>query len=325
MENKPICYEKDKIFPEIYGGTPTFMGLPKITNLDTLNKYNVVFNGIPWEGLCTWGSFAGCELSVKTIRAASIRYGGFLPEYNLDVFDSLIAGDFGDINCFNNDVEATHKNIFNRAKELFARQIFPVTFGGDHSITYPIMKALAEKHNGNIGIVHIDAHFDNYDSFDGSDAARCSPLFKAYHLDGINPENIVHIGIRGPRNHPEEMANAVKYGTKILTSFDIRQRGLDTAIKEAIEIAHKNTDAVYMTMCSDALDVSTNPGGPPDPCGLTTYEAAKILHDVAASGISGFDIVEIYPPIDANNTSSHIACWMMLYVLAGLVEYNKNK
>lgn len=325
MQNKPICYEKNKIFPEIYGGTPTFMGLPKISLPEDLNNFDVVFNGIPWEGLCTWGPFAGCELSPKTIRAASVRYGGFLPEYNVDVFDTLTAGDYGDINCLNNSVEKTHQNIYERAKQLFDKNIFPVTFGGDHSITYPIMKALAEKHHGKIGIVHIDAHFDNYDSFDGSDASRCSPLFRAYHLDGINPENIVHIGIRGPRNHPREMANAVKYGTKIITSFELRQRGLDTVIKEAIEKAHEGTEAVYMTMCSDSLDISSNPGGPPDPCGLNTYEAARILHDVAASGIAGFDIVEIYPPIDHNNVSSHTACWMMLYVLAGLAQYRKNK
>lgn len=320
MEHKPECYIPGKPIPEIYSGTPTFMGLPKIRTKTELPQFDVAFNGIPWEGICTWGGYSGCELAAKTIRSSSIRYGGYLPEFDLDVFDFLTGGDYGDIVAANGNVELTHQHIYERIREILAADVFPVTFGGDHSITYPIIKALAEKHNGKIGIVHLDAHMDNLNFYGNEKFARCSPLRRAYELPGINPKNIVHVGIRGPRNHPSGLEAAKKVGATVLTSFEIKERGIDYAVSRALEVANDGTEAVYVTVCSDVLDVAHNPGGPADPCGLSTYELGKFIYGVAAKGINGFDFVEIYPPTDLNNVSSHVCCWMILYALCGLVK-----
>ena len=320
MEKKPECYVPGKTIPEIYSGTPTFMGLPKIENKDALAKFDVAFSGIPWEGICTWGGPSGCEIAAKTIRQSSIRYGGYLPEFDTDVFDSLTGGDYGDIITANGNIELTHQHIYNKIKDILDANVFPVTFGGDHSISYPILKALAEKHHGKIGIIHLDAHMDNLDQFGNEKFARCSPLRRAYELPGINPENIVHVGIRGPRNHPSGLKAAQQVGATVLTSFEIKEKGIDTAVRQALTVAKNGTKAVYVTVCSDVLDVAHNPGGPADPCGLSTYELGKFLYGVASEGVDGFDFVEIYPPADHNDVSSHVCCWMILYVLCGLVH-----
>ena len=314
-----------KLHPEIYSGTPTFLGLPKLQGQADIKNYDVVFMGVPWEGICTWGSYSGCELATKVIRNASVRYGGYLPEYDMDVFDHLSGADFGDAPVDSGDNEATFSAVQDRMKQILDNGAFPVTFGGDHSVSIPLIRALAEKHNGKIGVIHLDAHMDNMFDFGDSKYARCSPLRRVYEIEGVNPANIIHVGIRGPRNNPKGVAAAREHGATVMTSFEFKQIGIDAAVKKASEVAHKGTEAVYITVCSDVLDVAFNPGGPADPCGLSSYELARFLHDTARAGVAGFDFVEIYPPSDRNNVSAHTACWMTLYTLCGLVEYRKGK
>ena len=326
MLNKPECYVAHKQFEEVYSGVPTFMGLPRVHDKRDLGKYDVIFSGIPFEGVCTWGGPSGCELAPKTIRNASIRYGGYLPEFDVDVFDHLSAADYGDVATQNGDIEGTMANIEARAKELWDAGVFPISFGGDHSVAYPILKALAEKHDGKIGVIHLDAHLDNMDVFGEYKYARCSPLRRTYELPGIDPKNIVHVGIRGPRNNPKGMQAARSVGATVISSFECKAPGgIESAIQRSLDIAGKGTKAIYVTHCSDALDVAHNPGGPADPCGLSTYEMACFLRGVASAGVQGFDFVEIYPPTDPNNVSSHVCAWMCLYVLSGLVEARKRQ
>lgn len=321
MMEKPECYVPGRRYPEIYSGTPTFMGLPKLKGKDDIKNYDMIVMGVPWEGVCTWGGFSGCELAPKVIRNASIRYGGYLPEYDIDVFDHLTGADFGDVPVDTSDTETTFATVQARMQQILDGGAIPVTFGGSHAVSIPLIRAMAAKHNGNIGIIHLDAHMDNMESFGESKYARCSPLHRAYEIEGLNPQNIIHVGIRGPRNNPKGMAAARKHGATIMTSFEFKAIGIDAAVSKAIEIAHRNTEAVYITVCSDVLDVANNPGGPPDLCGLSTYELARFLYGVSCAGIAGFDFVEVYPPTDVNNVSSHVACWMPLYVLSGLLRH----
>ena len=97
---RPVCYEKRKAIPEVYSGVPTFLGVPKITSGE-IDGQDVVIVGAPWEGICTTGSYTGVELGPKTIRSVSLRYGGYLPEFDYDFFDDLKVGDFGDAPSFN--------------------------------------------------------------------------------------------------------------------------------------------------------------------------------------------------------------------------------
>jgi len=321
MKNKPVCYIPGKVFPEIYSGIPTFLGLPKLSAPQDLPGNDIIFMGIPFEGICTYGTFSGCELATKSIRNASTRYSGFLPEMNVDVFDYLTGGDYGDVAVHNGNIAETFAFIEKKFGEILDSGAFPVCFGGDHSTCYPLIKTFAKKYDGNIGVIHFDGHMDNLDTYgDEEKYARCSPLHRIYEIDGINPKNIVHMGIRGPRNVPVGPATAREKGATIISSFEIKFNGVVESIRKAIKIAQAGTKAVYVTVCADILDVAHNPGGPPDPCGLSSWEFAVILYELGKAGIKGFDYVEIYPPTDRNNVSSHVEVWMILYLLAGLVE-----
>jgi agmatinase len=319
MKAKPKCFET-ATYPEIYSGTPSFMGLPLVREPSRLAEFDVIVMGAPWEGVVTWRGFSGCELAPKAIRHASVRYGGFLPEAGYDVFDYLKAGDYGDAGAFPGDSEKTLDQIRQKASDIANSHAVPITFGGDHSITIPLVDALSS-HRGKMGVIHLDAHLDNMDAFEGDRFGRCSPLHRIYELAQINPENVVHMGIRGPRNNPIQLDIARQAGAAVITAFEIKRCGIVQSAERAIQIARKNTNGIYVTVCSDVLDVAFNPGGPPDFCGMSSSELAWLLYRLGAGEVMGFDYVEVYPTSDPNHVSSHAAVWMTIYLLSGMVRH----
>lgn len=324
MKNKPICYVPGREIPEVFSGVSSFLGLPVIKTKEDLEKSDIVIMGVPWEGVNTNGPFTSVEMATKTIRKASVRYGGYLPEYDIDIFDHFSGGDYGDVAIKNGDYDFSFKSIREGYKKILDADKFPVVFGGDHSISYPLISGFAKKYNGKIGVIHFDAHMDNMETYGEEKYARCSPFHRLYEDENVNPKNMVHFGIRGPRNNPDGIKTAKKFGAHVITGMEIKLNGVLESIKKAIEIASDGTDAIYVTVCSDILDVANNPGGPPDPCGLTSFELAMALHECGKAKCEAFDFVEIYPPQDPQNVSSHVASWMTIYLLSGVTKRKFN-
>ncbi|KYG27966.1 agmatinase family protein [Priestia endophytica] len=308
---------------KIYGNTPPFLGAKNVSTGKGIEETDVLIYGVPWEGAVTWGDYTGCELGPKVIRLSSARYSGYLPELNhIDVFGHLSLGDMGDVDVVPASVEETMERIETFSKRVWEENKFPVAFGGDHGITYPIMKALTETQQGKkFGIIHLDAHYDNMVSHEGDEFARSTPFARIYELDGIRNESIIHTGIHGPRNKPESGQYAKEAGAETVTIRDIREC---TNIKELAEDVYKkashNVDGVYLTICSDVLDYAFNPGGPVDGNGLTSYELLTLVHEFAKRGIVGMDFVEVYPQQDPSQFSAHFVSTVVLYALAGKIE-----
>ncbi len=316
----PMVPNRKSLLPIVYGDTPSFLGAT-VLNPNSLKKgYDVIVAGVPWEGTITWGSFTGCELAPRTIRHCSARYGGFLPEYEIDLFDYLKIGDIGDTTVNTSNPAETMKNVFATMDAIYKNRSIPVVLGGDHSFTPEIIKALSNNYDGNIGIIHFDAHFDNSRSFGNDEFPRCGPIHRIAQIEKVRKKSIVHVGIRGPRNSPSQMEYAKKMGASIFTIRDIRKRGIEDIMDEAIAIARKNTEYVFVTICSDCIDAAFNPGGPADFNGLFPYEIFSALYKLGASGIAGLDYVEVYPNQDSNGVSSHLACWAIINCLAGLAS-----
>ena len=156
----------------------------------------------------------------KAIRSVSIRYTGYLPDFDLDAFDYLKVGDFGDVACRNGDYPLTFAAIRERISQIEDADALPITFGGDHGIAYPIISEIAKRHPKRVGVLHIDAHLDNYSTFGDDEYSRCSPFYQLYNDPNMDSTKIVHIGIRGPRNHKEEFAKC----KKIRCNCDSRKR-----------------------------------------------------------------------------------------------------
>lgn len=324
QKNIPMVAGRLSSLPKIYGDTPSFLGAP-ILKHDSIEKgYDVVFAGVPWEGTITWGSFTGCEFAPRTIRHASARYGGYLPEYEIDLFDYLKIGDIGDVTVNPNDPAQTMKSVFDIMDKIYKKHSIPFVLGGDHSFTPEIVKALSENVDGDIGIIHFDSHFDNTETFGSDEYPRCGPIHRIAQIEKVRNKSIVHVGIRGPRNSPSQMEYAKSMGVKIYTILEIRNRGIDAVIDEAINIASEKTKNIFVTICSDCTDAGFNPGGPADFNGIFPHELFSALFRIGESGIAGLDYVEVYPNQDPQSFSSHLASWAMIHALVGLASKRKN-
>lgn len=318
---RPVSYEKRRTIPEVYSGVPTFLGVPRITSGE-IDGQDVVIVGAPWEGICTTGTYTGAELGTKSIRSVSLRYGGYLPEFDYDFFDDLKVGDFGDSPSFNGDIERTFEEIEAKLGEVYSRGKKTVCFGGDHSISIPTLRALARL-GKRIGVVHFDAHLDNLFAFHGTEKnARCTPFHRAYEIPEV--VSVVHVGIRGPRNHPSGMKAAADHGARVVTAPELYRRGWEDVVREVKERVWGAAELVYVSICSDALDVSSNPGGPADFGGLTSHQLLQMVHSFASEGIAAFDFVEVYPPQDLNGISSHAAAWAAIYAMNGMGMAKRN-
>ncbi|WP_434084039.1 agmatinase family protein [Halalkalibacter oceani] len=286
---------------------------------------DVLIYGVPWEGAVTWGDYTGCELGPKVMRLCSARYSGYLPELDhIDVFEHLTLADMGDVDVVPADVEETMKRIEEFAGEIWETGKFPLALGGDHGITYPIVKALTEKVKGKVGIIHLDAHYDNMPHHEGDKYARSTPFARMYELEGVRNESLIHAGIHGPRNKPESGRFAREAGAKTWTINDIRQHGdLRSLAEKMYEQASEGTEVVYLSVCSDVLDFAFNPGGPVDGNGLSSYELLTLIYEFTKRGIAGMDFVEVYPQQDLTDVSSHFASMISLYALAGEVSNRK--
>ncbi len=311
-------YSKNLV-PTIYGNTPSFLGSRPIIDPADLHDVDAVVAGLPWEGTNTWGTYSGCEQTPKACRLASLRYGtGYLPEYDIEVMNSLRIGDMGDFPTHPNDVEKTFAGFEEAAARVFSSRIVPVFLGGDHAVTYPILKALSAQRPGRLGVIHFDSHLDNAGEYGGDALARCCPFRRVSEMPHFDPTRMVHFGIRGPRNARSQMLYARERGIPVVTMADVRREGLSKMLDRAVEIATNGTDGFYVSVCSDIIDHAFNPGGALDFGGLTSGEMFEVLYVLGQKGMLGLDLVEVYPRTDVHETSVHLLTWLAVYGLAGL-------
>lgn len=320
----PMVAHRKESLPVVFGNTPSFLGADVVRSEAFRNGYDIVVGGVPWEGTITWGSFTGCELAPRAIRHAAARYGGFLPEYDIDIFDHLKIADIGDLAVNTNDPGETMRSVYRTSRLIYGNGGIPVFLGGDHSFTPEIVRALADSVDGAVGVIHFDSHMDNAKSFGEDRYPRCGPLHRIAQIEKVRTESIVHLGIRGPRNSPAQMEYARSMGATVFTIRDIRRRGMDSVMEEAIGIARTGTRCIYVTICSDCIDAAFNPGGPADFNGLFPGELFSSLYQLGESGIAGLDFVEIYPLQDPNDFSSHLAAWAIIHALAGTATRKRN-
>lgn len=322
--SKPTIYDPNFLPNMIYSGVPSFLNLSVIEKKEELKDVDVAILGVPWEGGCTIGGYSSCTEGPKSIRSASIRYTGYLPDFDLDAFEYLKAADYGDCPVQNGNYDFTFAQIREKYGDIVDAGAIPVVFGGDHGIAYPMISEMAKRHPGKVGVLHFDAHLDNYDEFGDDPYSRCSPFFRLYNDPNMDPAKMVHIGIRGPRNHRKERENAKKYGATVIPCMEIKRDGWEKAIHKAIDIASDGTDLLYVTICADSLDAAYMPQGPQDMAGLTSFELLMMVHEAGLAGARSMDFVEIYPENGTLQTASHVGCWAALYFLNGVAQRKRD-
>nr|WP_295886471.1 agmatinase [uncultured Devosia sp.] len=297
-----------------FGGPGTMMRLPSAATAEGLDA---CFIGIPMD--IGASNRSGTRYGPRQIRAESVMIRPYNMATRAAPFDSLQVADLGDIaiNTFNlpANVEIIQRGI----ARVLAHDCIPLTLGGDHTISYPILKAIAEKH-GPVALIHIDAHADVNDTMFGEKIAHGTPFRRAFEDNCLRPELVFQIGLRGTGYTAEDFDWARDQGFTVVPAEDCWHKSLTPLIAS---IREKIGDIkTYLTFDIDSLDPAYAPGtGTPEIGGLTSHQAIELIRGCHGLNLVGADLVEVSPPFDTTGTTAITAAnllFEMLCVLPGV-------
>jgi agmatinase len=290
-------------------GQIPFFRLP--TSRD-LGDADVAVLGVPHDGGTTY--VPGARLAPYHVRRVSALIQGFHPVHGLDVFGQLRCVDGGNVVFPPFDREVMRAEVEAEIARLAALRVAPVVVGGDHSITLPILRALANRH-GPLAVVHLDAHLDISGPDVWGDAFHHgTPIKHAIDEGLIAREQLYQLGIRGPRGGAGDDALVRAHGHTVITTDQIGERGAHRVCSELRE--RIGARPVYVTCDIDAVDPAFAPGtGTPVPGGLTAREALGLVRGLAGLSVCGGDLVEYCPPLDHADITAHLAAYLVWEIL----------
>ena len=294
-----------------FSGPGTFMRLPQAGSLEGLD---VGIVGVPMDIGTSWRS--GTRFGPKQIRAES----AMIRPYNLQTgaapFDSLNMADIGDLAINTFSLKDSLRIIQESYRDILKSPIIPVALGGDHSITLPILRAIAEKH-GQVALVHIDAHADVNDEMFGERETHGTVFRRAYEDGLIDPAHVYQIGLRGTGYTATDFSEAQGWGFQMWLAPDLWHKslaGLGAEIRR--DIGDRPT---YVTYDIDSLDPAFAPGtGTPEIGGLTTAQAMELIRGLRGLNIVGCDMVEVSPPYDPSGNTALVAANLLFELLCVL-------
>jgi len=271
----------------------------------------------------------GCRFGPESVRSSLVFSNVYDPSVDVDLSSGLSVTDFGNIDVLHTDVLGTHERIEQVMTSIFAQGTTPVIIGGDHSIAYPDVKSLINNTKGNVGLIMIDGHLDVRHSHHG-EVSSGTP-FRRLMEEPDNPvlaTNFVEIGINGWLNSRYYMDYCRDMGVTVIPARQVHRRGVDDVIKQALEIAARGTDAIFLSIDIDGLDLSVAPGTcAPNPGGLTAYQGLELVWQIGQHPLSkGLDVAEIAPSLDCGGVTSMMgAALIMHYMAATKVRLGKER
>lgn len=274
---------------------PTFLNASQ-EELQSKTLKTFSFIGIPTERGCVFRG--GTALAPEAIRKASVMYhypdfdGLYDPEKQKYILTGNPINDFGNIK--ETPLPSLDERITQIIKFIREKGSIPIILGGDHSITYPILKAFEHPFD----VVHLDAHSD-YQRYDETEVAECGIVMRRVkELPFVN--KIIHAGIRGYLNSGQGIRDSIKDGNIVIPCDMLKQQGVEAILK------HLGDSPFYISFDSDVLDPSICPGTTvPEPGGIDYLLAKDILVKLAQRGnLIGADFVELNPLYDSSQLSS---------------------
>ncbi len=297
-----------------FSGPNTFMRLPAVNDLKGLD---VAVLGIPLDIGTSWRS--GTRFGPKQVRSES----AMLRPYNLATgaapFDSLQVADIGDLAINTFSLSDSLLIIADSYDAILNYDVMPLAIGGDHSITLPILRAMARRH-GPVALIHVDAHADVNDEMFGERECH-GTVFRRAHEEGlINPSKVYQVGLRGTGYSAEDFKEAAGWGFQQFPAQELWGRSLATL---GGEIRRDIGDLpVYITYDIDSLDPAYAPGtGTPEIGGLTTPQAMELIRAFKGLNVVGGDLVEVSPPYDPSGNTALTGAnilYEMMCVLPGV-------
>ncbi len=292
-----------------FAGPGTFMRLPQV---ETAAGLDVAVMGVPMDIGTSWRS--GTRFGPKQIRAESAMIRPYNIQTGAAPFEKLQVADIGDVAINTFDLADTISIIERWTDAVLSHGAIPLTLGGDHTLTLPILRAVA-KHHGPVALVHVDAHADVNDVMFGVRECHGTVFRRAYEENLILPDKVWQIGLRGTGYGPDDFNTPRDWGFNLITAPEIWHRSLSPladTIKQAI-----GTTKVYLSYDIDSLDPAYAPGtGTPEIGGLTPPQAMELIRGLDGLEIVGADMVEVSPPYDPSGNTALVAANLAYEILS---------
>lgn len=297
-----------------FAGPATMMRLPV---QDSAEGLDACFLGIPMD--IGTSNRSGTRHGPRQIRAESCM----LRPYNMGTgaapFESLQVADIGDIALNTFDLKKSVGLIEDALDRVLAHNCIPLSIGGDHTLTYPILRAMAKKH-GPVALIHVDAHADINDLMFGEKIAHGTPFRRALEDDCLQADRVFQIGLRGTGYSPDDFNWSREQGFTVVPAEECWHKSLTPLMAD---IRSKIGDApVYLTYDIDSLDPAFAPGtGTVEIGGLTIWQGLEIIRGCKGLNLVGGDLVEVSPPYDTTGNTALIGAnllYEMLCVLPGV-------
>jgi guanidinopropionase len=282
---------------------PDAPGLPDFGGLD------IALVGVPMDLGVT--NRAGARFGPRAVRDVE-RIGPYNQALGVVPRAECKAADIGDVPMRSRfSLDSSIEDIAAFYGRIQAAGVRPLSVGGDHSITYPILKALGGDRP--VGLVHIDAHCDTMGEIDGSKFHHGGPFRQAVLAGALDPERTIQIGIRGPA----EIFWGFSYesGMTVLHIEDVDRLGVKAVVDKAREVV--GDGPTYISFDVDGLDPAYAPGtGTPEAGGLTPREAQAILHGLNGIDVIGGDVVEVAPQYDPTSNTAMVGAQMLFEIFS---------
>ena len=298
-----------------YADISTFFRLPIVKDL---SKLDYCFCGVPWDGGTT--NRPGARHGPREVRNASSLVRLYHPVSLKSPYDMYNVADVGDCPVNPADLQDSLSKIEIFFKNISKMNTIPISIGGDHLISLPILRGL--KKDKAIGIFQFDSHSDTWDSyFGGYKYTHGTPFRRAIEEKLVDPTKYVMLGIRGSLYDPNDLKWAQDQGITIITIDEYYEMGLEKCIEKILKILEGSD--VYFTLDIDGIDPTFAPGtGTPEVGGFNVRETQVIIRALKNLNFVGGDVVEVSPPFDINNMTSHVAATIAFEMLCTFTKTN---
>jgi len=299
-----------------FAGVPSFMRLPHVApGHDRFADVDIGLIGVPWDSGTT--NRPGPRHGPRQLRDASTMIRAQHQASGTRPFEALNCADLGDVGPNPADIIDSMTRITTFYDQVKQAGITPLTAGGDHLTSLPVLRSLAK--DAPVGMVHFDSHTDLFHSyFGGTMYTHGTPFRRAVEEGLLDPKRVIQIGIRGTMYDSEDRDFAQAEGIRLIEIEEFHARGVADVMAEAREIA--GDGATYVSYDIDFVDPTFAPGtGTPEVGGPNSYQALQVVRELAGLNIIGADMVEVSPPFDTSGGTAFLGVSIMFELLCVMV------
>ena len=236
-------------------------------------------------------------------------------------FELANFADLGDAPVNPADIQDCMNRITEFYEKVKSNGIIPMTVGGDHLTSLPVLRALAS--SAPVGMIHFDAHTDLFESyFDGYKYAHGTPFRRAIEEGLLDPKRVIQIGIRGSMYDGADIEWGRHQGVTIIQIEELFERGIKDVMQQARDIVGNNE--TYCSYDIDFIDPTFAPGtGTPEVGGPNSFQALQVVRELSGVNLIGMDLVEVSPPFDQSGATSWLGISIVFEMLCILAQLNK--